>query len=79
MGDTGGEVNTQEIKTLFHSGLKEENSQELERSQKSLDAKEEDVKPQKILKLGKFSVDPKYTDFVGTFHRSERLSQVIVN
>lgn len=61
------------MKKLFHESLKEEILKpESDEEDENDEDEEEEEEPQerkevKIFKLGKFVVDPKYTDFIGKF------------
>lgn len=70
--DMGQQISTQEMKKLFHDSLNEVITVEEESvlSEKIVNDEElEEAADQKMekktFKLGKFSVDPKFTDFVG--------------
>lgn len=57
------------MKKLFHESLKEEilkpESDEEDENDEDEEEEPQERKEAKIFKLGKFVVDPKYTDFIG--------------
>lgn len=53
--DLEQKVNTQELKVIFHDSLRTYNTNRWN-----------ETKPKGSIKLGSFTIDPKYTDFVGT-------------
>lgn len=59
------------MKKLFHESLKEEilkpESDEEDENDEDEEEEPQERKEVKIFKLGKFVVDPKYTDFIGKF------------
>lgn len=64
LNDLGRQIDTLEIKKLFHDSLDDALSNPAStREAKSLN---ETTKIEGKLSLGRFIVDPKYTDFVGT-------------
>lgn len=54
--DLEQKVNTQELKVIFHDSLRTYNTNRWN-----------ETKTKGSIKLGSFTIDPKYTDFVGTF------------
>lgn len=68
LSENGRQVSTQDMKRLFNEGL---NHVVAEASAEEDDEEKEDgeteEKTKKILKLGRFVVDPRFTDFIGEF------------
>lgn len=61
-------VNTQELKVIFHDSLRTYNANRWnETGSKS------------ALRMGIFTIDPKYTDFVGTLSHAKFLSNILVS
>lgn len=66
LNDLGRQVDTQEIKKLFHESLVEEVATENSgREAKSTDFNRTQAKMEGKLSLGNFIVDPTYTEFIG--------------
>lgn len=67
LSDIGRQVNTVEIKKLFHESLSD--TVVSNREPKSSDLGDSDENMDGKLSLGTFVVDPKYTDFIGNFNK----------
>lgn len=71
LNDLGRHVNTVEVKKLFHESLSEAII-----SNREAKALNETLKAEEKLNLGRFTVDPKYTDFIGKL-KVENLKKLI--
>lgn len=67
LSDTGRQISTQQMKKLFHESLNDVVSQSESSEERETENQDPEEKPKKMLQLGKFIVDPKYTDFIGEY------------
>lgn len=61
-------VNTQELKVIFHDSLRTYNANRWN-----------ETGSKGALRMGIFTIDPKYTDFVGTLSHAKFLSNILVS
>lgn len=67
LNDVGRQIDTLEIKKLFHESLDNAITDASNREAKSTDFNKTQIRSEGKLNLGNFIVDPIYTEFIGTY------------